>query len=204
MSNTNKSSSNNNNRTEAQREASRANGSLSHGPKTEQGKANSSRNALRHGLRAKTLVLANEAPEVLEALCAEYEAEHQPETATERDLVTEMAFAKWRQYRTWISETATLNKEMAETKPIMDLHYEDYDESIRTAVAVESALDRGRALDIYNRIETRCNRQFHRALSMLLALQKARKANRDRLCDTPDNPTYIEADPVVRESIKRK
>jgi hypothetical protein len=151
-------------RTEAQREASRANGAQSPG-------------ALRHGLRAKTLVLSNEAPEVLEALIDEYTAEYQPETTTEFDLIAEMAYAKWRQHRVWLAESASINKQMAETTKAMTDSFDHFDESIRIAVAVESSLGSSRALDLYNRVETRCNRQYHRALSTLLALRKLRKMN---------------------------
>jgi hypothetical protein len=75
-------------RTEAQRAASRANGAHSQGPISPDGKLNSSQNSLRHGLRAKTLVLSNEDADAFDALLADYLAEHQPETITEYDLVS--------------------------------------------------------------------------------------------------------------------
>ena len=164
-------------RTEKQREASRANGALSLGPNTPEGKAVSSQNALRHGLRAKALVLANESPELFEALIQDHLAEHQPATGGEHDLVVEMAYAKWRMYRIWTSEAASINKQMAAGRNDMDDNYSQFDESIRTAVAVEASLDRTRALDLYNRVEARCNRQYNRAFANLLAMKKARNVN---------------------------
>ena len=175
---------NSNTRTEKQREASRANGALSHGPVTPEGKAASSRNSLRHGLRAESLVLGNEAPEILESLLQEYTQEFQPETPSEEALITEMAYAKWRQYRTWFAEAGSLNKHMAETRQSLDDTYDHFDESIRTAVAFESSLDRSRALDLYNRAEARCNRQYHRALAAFLAIKKA-KSDRANLSPSP-------------------
>ena len=162
-------------RTEKQREASRANGAHSLGPVTPEGKAASSRNSLRHGLRAQSLVLANEEPHILESLLEEFTAEFQPETPSEEALIAEMAYAKWRQYRIWLAETGCINKQMAKTRQAVEDTYEHFDESIRTAVAFESSLEESRALDLYNRAEARCNRQYHRALSTIQAIKKNKK-----------------------------
>ena len=102
-------------RTEKQRAASRANGTHSRGPVTPAGKAASARNALRHGLCARTLSLANENPEMLTTLLNDLTAEFQPHTPAERLLIVEMVQAKWHQYRIWLSETSHLNQKMAET-----------------------------------------------------------------------------------------
>ena len=162
-------------RSEKQREASRANGARSRGPVTADGKATSSQNARTHGLRAKNLVLSNEDCTALEAMIDEYVEEYLPETPTESALVTEMAYAKWRQQRTWISETAAINKQMASDHAAMDETFVHFDESIRTASAIEASLERTGALELYNRAEARFNRQFHRALSTLLAIRKNKK-----------------------------
>src|SRR5215467_1114093 len=52
--------------------AARANGALSHGPTTPEGKARSSQNALQHGLFSTTVVLATEDPEEFRALLDDY------------------------------------------------------------------------------------------------------------------------------------
>ena len=172
-------------RTEKQRAASRANGSLARGPVTPEGKAASSRNGLRHGLRAETLVLANEHPEILDSLIADYTEEFQPETNSEHDLVTDMAYAKWRQYRIWLSETGEINKHMIDNRQALDQAYVQLEESVRTAAAVQSSLQLSRALDLYNRTEARCNRQYHRALTALLAMQKNKKCTSEPEKDPP-------------------
>ena len=162
-------------RTEKQRAASRANGTRSRGPVTPQGKAASSRNGLRHGLRAQTLVLANEHPEILDSLIADYIDEFQPTSNSEHDLVLDLAFAKWRQYRTWISETGEINKHLIDNRQALDRAYVKLEESVRTAAAIQSSLHLSRALDLYNRTEARCSRQYHRALAALLAIRKNKK-----------------------------
>ena len=47
-------------------ETARANGAKSQGPKTEEGKAVSSQNATKHGLRSKNIVLKDEDPQEYE------------------------------------------------------------------------------------------------------------------------------------------
>jgi hypothetical protein len=79
--------------------ASRRNGRRSAGPKTDAGKAASARNALRHGLRAKTLLLPDENQEDFDQLHADLENQYQPQTPHERHLVDQAAIAQWMQLR---------------------------------------------------------------------------------------------------------
>jgi hypothetical protein len=81
-------------------EAARRNGALSRGPVTAEGKARSARNATRHGLCARTLVLgADEDAAALAALRGALLARHLPRDAAEAHWVEELAFAAWRQRR---------------------------------------------------------------------------------------------------------
>ena len=80
-------------RTEAQKEASRINGSKSNGPTTLNGKDKSSRNALRHGLTAFELALSNEDAEAFNNVLADYTAEYLSEGPTKTNLVEQIAFA---------------------------------------------------------------------------------------------------------------
>jgi hypothetical protein len=78
-------------------EASRRNGAKSRGPRTAQGKARSSRNALKHGLRAETFVaFGDEDQEAFEALEAALEGELAPQGVVQRLLVGRIARAAWR------------------------------------------------------------------------------------------------------------
>jgi hypothetical protein len=81
----------------ARAEASRKNGAKSYGPKTAEGKARSSQNALKHGLRAhKYVVLPDEDAAEFAALEAALTDELAPEGALQRILVGRIAHAAWR------------------------------------------------------------------------------------------------------------
>jgi hypothetical protein len=89
----------NNQPSEAQLAANRANAQFSTGPSTAEGLAISSRNHTIHGLTAdptETLqLLPGESKEAYEAFLADFEADWKPATATERDIVTRMASHSW-------------------------------------------------------------------------------------------------------------
>ena len=82
--------------TEKKLEANRRNAQLSTGPRTEQGKAVVSLNALTHGLRSRKVVLPCEDPAEFQQLCDNLTAEWQPETPTQGHLVTQIAIAIWK------------------------------------------------------------------------------------------------------------
>ncbi len=87
-------------RSPAQIEAARRNGARSRGPVTPEGKARSSRNALKHGLAAlEHFVLEDEAPSELDELAARLIAEVEPESEIEARLVKRMAIAFWKSER---------------------------------------------------------------------------------------------------------
>ena len=71
------------------------NAAHSTGPRTEEGKAISSQNGLKHGLASGTLLIPGEDPAAYEALVADLIAQHQPETPGEEIAITDMAHAWW-------------------------------------------------------------------------------------------------------------
>ena len=156
-------------------EASRANGAKSHGPVTPEGRAIASRNALRHGLTAQTVVLTNEFATRFEELLAFYVEHFEPQSEVEMDFVEEMAVAKWRQRRTWSIETATLDYELDQQDPELTKKFDRIDHPTRLVVALESLHQRGTALQLISRYETRMNRHFERALRNLYTVQAKNK-----------------------------
>lgn len=76
--------------------ANRRNALKSTGPTTQEGKARSRRNAIRHGLTAETLVAAFDDPEDYKEFEAAVIADYDGETAVERELALRLASTLWR------------------------------------------------------------------------------------------------------------
>jgi len=90
--------------TQKQIEANRLNAQRSTGPRTPEGKAAVRLNALRHGLRARTVVLPGEDRQEFERLCDVLEGEWQPRTATELFYLEQMAVSQWKLTRMEVGE----------------------------------------------------------------------------------------------------
>jgi hypothetical protein len=77
-------------------EANRRNARLSTGPITEEGKKKSRQNALRHGLTAETVIDALEDAKDYAAFELAVTADHDAQSAVERELVLRLASLLWR------------------------------------------------------------------------------------------------------------
>jgi hypothetical protein len=86
-------------------ESNRRNALRSTGPKTETGKQRSSKNAVRHGLTAETVIEPLEDPEDYMAFEQSVTADYDAETAVERELVLRLASLLWRLRRSTLIET---------------------------------------------------------------------------------------------------
>lgn len=124
--------------------AARANGAKSRGPVTAQGKANSSRNSLRHGLRSKLLVDDPESRDKRAAILAAYVNDLQPRSPDERTLVEIMAFFQWRRISLWKVETDLVDRAICQARS--------------SEPGTQFA-----ALELLNRMAGRFERQFNRA-----------------------------------------
>jgi hypothetical protein len=81
---------------------------MSTGPKTEDGKSSSRRNAIRHGLTAETVIEILEDPEDYKAFELSVTAGFDAQTAVERELVLRLASLLWRLRRATAIETGLL------------------------------------------------------------------------------------------------
>jgi hypothetical protein len=86
-------------------QANRLNALKSTGPRTEEGKHVSRRNALRHGLTAETVIDGLEDSEDYRGFEAAIIADYDAETAVERELVLRLASLLWRLRRIIAIET---------------------------------------------------------------------------------------------------
>src|SRR5260221_6212037 len=70
-------------------------------------------NALRHGLRARTVVLPAENSEEFHQLCNDLETEWQPQSRTEHFYVEQMAISQWKLTRVEVAEKSIVSQEVS-------------------------------------------------------------------------------------------
>ena len=85
-------------------EANRRNSQKSTGPKTPEGKSAVSMNALRHGLRARSVLLPGEDPTEFHQFCDDLQVEWHPQSRTEQFYVEQMAVSQWKLTRMEVVE----------------------------------------------------------------------------------------------------
>jgi hypothetical protein len=97
-------------------EANRRNALKSTGPITEEGKLQSRRNAVRHGLTAETVIGALEDAEDYKAFEVAITADYDAQSAVERELVLRLASLLWRLRRATTIETGLFETEAEHLK----------------------------------------------------------------------------------------
>ena len=100
-------------RSEAQKAAARANGAKSRGPTSEAGKYVSSRNGLKHGMYAETLLLPDEDPEAFTSMSTQFTDVLHPRNELEDLYVRRMIEAEWKLIRVRDYEQAAMMVEIS-------------------------------------------------------------------------------------------
>jgi hypothetical protein len=138
------------------------NAQLSTGPRTEEGKAASSQNAVTHGLVGGSPVLAHEDRGAYERLRSALQAEFAPAGEHQMFLVAQMVDARWRLERIQRLEAAYFDL-------CLDAEMEGAAEHriVRTLMARKSD-----PLAIFRRHETALERTYHRCVKELRDAQK--------------------------------
>jgi hypothetical protein len=144
--------------------ANRANGALSRGPKTPEGKARS-RGALRSRRLADCTVLGNESRDAFQDLFNFHVDCFSPLDDVEMGMVEEMSSAYWRIRRNWAIGNCLLESATAAQPEGAELP--------RLAAAF-SQLSTGPQLALLRKDETRLHVMYQRALYNLLLLRTAR------------------------------
>ena len=118
---------------EARKAASRANGAKSRGPITQEGKARSSMNSLRHGAAMKALLLTDECKEAAKEVIEEYVADLNPTCAIERDIVEMIALHHWQYNRVQAIQTGYFNNAAARHNDFIGTEFAEADPMSRLA-----------------------------------------------------------------------
>jgi hypothetical protein len=156
--------------------ASRSNGARSRGPVTAEGKARASRNALKHGLRAKTTVVLEDEDEAAFARLEEgLMVDLQPSGHLETVLASRLAMAAWRMDRADRIEADLLT-------PCQGGRLSTLGERITR--------DRhgAQAIDCLIRYRGTTQAEFWRALAALRAIQNQRADDMERRDRVPSLP----------------
>jgi hypothetical protein len=104
--------------------ANRANAALSTGPRTQEGKAASSRNAVSHGLTAAELTIFNwESPEKYAALRTDYYTRFSPIDTAEADVIDRLIDSTWRRRRALVIETTLFDLAISDTREATEEKY---------------------------------------------------------------------------------
>ncbi len=158
-------------------ETARLNGSKSKGPKTPEGKARSSRNAMRHGLTAQFPLLDHESKPEFEAFLDAYIDRFRPADAVELDLVQTMAIARWRLRRIAAMETALFENKILTSEEEIDEEFDSIDDNNRLAWVFDKMASESKALSLLMRYEASLNRLYERAAKQLKELQSSVSPN---------------------------
>jgi hypothetical protein len=164
-------------------ESARRNGAKSVGPVTPEGKERSSRNATRHGLLSKTIVLSNEDQGAFDNLCRDYVRRFRPVGQIELDLVNEMAQSRWRKRRIPSLESSLLDNAMADMEEEILERHGDIKVGHRLGRAFSHLANNEKSLALLYRYEARLARDYEKALTNLRYLQGQRQE------DYETNPT---------------
>lgn len=174
-------------------EANRRNAQQSTGPKTVQGKRNSSRNATKHGLLSRELVIrrgeAKENAREWEQLLAEVTEDWQPEGRTQLSLVEFIASCDWRLRRGLRAETAEIESGIDAAFALDRLLPSADVMKVLPSADVMRVLPSADVMNKILRYQTAIHRQKMQAIQLLAKLQERR---RNRLPNSGDAQSEAE------------
>ncbi len=160
-------------------EINRENAQHSTGPKTEEGKKNSSLNALRHGLTGQIVVMPSEDLAAYQLHLAAFKTDLGPQGSIEAHLVQSLADTAWRLNRVAALETNLLTLGIAHPSDPFGVP-----QQIQDALSIAAALEsQAKALSSLSMHTQRLSRQFERTVNQLREIQKARREQEAQAMD---------------------
>ncbi len=157
---------------QAKREANRANSKLSTGPRTQAGRAKSSRNALKTGLTGKTVLLSNDDAEHYRFHVTRFFELFRPSAERENELVQTLADTQWRLNRIPTLEMgiyALAEIELAE-------QYEDFEPAqAKALIQTQAYIKYNKQINNLYLQENRLRRQYQNDHKELLKLINERQ-----------------------------
>ncbi|MDH3890514.1 MAG: hypothetical protein OEV49_05470 [candidate division Zixibacteria bacterium] len=206
---------------EKQIAANRRNAKKSTGPKSVNGKAASSRNAIKHGLHATDIVLnsphLNEDPEQYQQLLDSLIEELKPEGILQEHLVLKIANALWRYRRVINAEKSKINCQLDQAAEDIErgrqfgvfIDPDDLDDDTverRNADILGSqSMPSESHRDTLQRYEMRLDRQLTRCYTLLFRLQdrqESKKKHNKPISNTPPEPVKPVSDTNNARSAK--
>jgi len=154
-------------------DANRQNAQKSTGPKTTEGKAAVSQNALTHGLTALSACIEGEDKDEFNATRQSFEDELKPAGPVQTLLVEQIVMAAWRLTRIRLIEGGLFQLRSVDDARAIDRDYENMRPRTRLAYHFLSDVRGPNAFTILGRYEARVERSFYRALHELQRLQAA-------------------------------
>ncbi len=157
----------------AQLAANRANAQFSTGPRTAEGKAKSSLNAVRTGLTGRTILLSASEADGYELHIARFARDWNPAGDREAELVQSLADTQWRLNRIPILEAGLSASRRLECA---DFFLDEPDENVRTLLIENHIWEANRRL--FNNLslqESRLRRHYTKDVAELQALQAKRR-----------------------------
>jgi hypothetical protein len=166
--------------------SSQANGSLSRGPNTPEGKLRSSQNAVSHGLLSDSVVLSGESVEGFNTIVAQHLERFGPVDGVEQGMIEEMAASYWRMRRAWAIENELLTQGL-DTQP-------EGDDRGRITASFRQ-LASSPELALLHRYETRLHMMYQRAIHNIILLRTAVE------WDRPSSSVVCQPAPSLPEQI---
>ncbi len=165
--------------TKAQIKANRENAKKSTGPRTAEGKARVSLNALKHGLLARDAVLPEEDPAEFDRQLRDLEHDLRPENSLEFELVRQIADAQWRMRRLVRIETAFLSAAIGAQRQHEEIFHPGDIQPGRegeSQLLGAGLLGRTQAPLHLARYDAHLSRRYYRAIAELGRLRKLERA----------------------------